>query len=66
MLGDARHIAYVRDATIFGQELHVLVEDTATPRQLAADLRVPNEFVQDIEPTLEDVFVALTRARRKA
>ena len=44
----------------------MLVEDTATPRQLAADLRVPNEFVQDIEPTLEDVFVALTRARRKA
>ncbi len=66
MLGDARHIAYVRDATIFGQELHVLVEDTATSRQLAADLGVPNEFVQDIDPTLEDVFVALTRARRKS
>jgi ABC-type multidrug transport system ATPase subunit len=65
MLGDARHIAYIRDATIFGQELHVLVEETATRARLAADLRIPGDCVQDIEPTLEDVFVALTRARRK-
>jgi len=65
MLGDARRITYVRDATIFGQELHVLVAETATREQLAADLRVPVDSVVDIEPTLEDVFVALTRARRK-
>ena len=65
MLGDARHIAYIRDATIFGQELHVLVEETATRARLAGDLRIPGDCVQDIEPTLEDVFVALTRARRK-
>jgi ABC-type multidrug transport system ATPase subunit len=65
MLGDARRIAYIRDATIFGQELHVLVEETATRARLAADLRIPGDCVQDIEPTLEDVFVALTRARRK-
>jgi ABC-type multidrug transport system ATPase subunit len=66
MLGDARHITYVRDATIFGQELHLLVEETVTRERLAADLHVPPDLVQDIEPTLEDVFVALTRARRKA
>jgi ABC-type multidrug transport system ATPase subunit len=65
MLGDARKIGYVRDATIFGQELHLLVEETAKRERLAADLRVPADSVVDIEPTLEDVFVALTRARRK-
>jgi ABC-type multidrug transport system ATPase subunit len=64
MLGDARKIGYVHDATIFGQELHLLVDENITPQTLAADLAVPIGSVRDIEPTLEDVFVALTRARR--
>ena len=66
MLGDARRIGYVRDATIFGQELHLLVDQNVAPEKLAADLEVPVAAVRDIEPTLEDVFVALTRAHRAA
>ncbi|MGB8267669.1 MAG: ABC transporter ATP-binding protein [Candidatus Velthaea sp.] len=64
MLGAARRIAYIRDATIFGQELHLLIDRTATNEQLARDLSVPPGAIIDIAPTLEDVFVALTRAHR--
>jgi ABC-type multidrug transport system ATPase subunit len=66
MLGDARRITYVRDATIFGSELHLLVADATTREALAADLHVPVAAVVDIAPTLEDVFVALTRKRQAA
>ena len=64
MLGDARRLAYLRDATIFGEELHLLVDEAIGPERLAADLHVPADGVRDIAPSLEDVFVALTRERR--
>ncbi len=66
MLGAARGEPYVRDATIFGDELHLLVAETVTPQRIAGDLGVAAAAVQRIEPTLEDVFVALTRARGAA
>ncbi|MEO7039791.1 MAG: ABC transporter ATP-binding protein [Candidatus Elarobacter sp.] len=63
LLGTARRQAYVRDATIFGDQLHVVVtNDVAAPR-IAADFGVATSEVEQIEPSLEDVFVALTRAR---
>lgn len=56
---------YVRDATIFGDSLHVLLE-SGTGDRLAADV-VRGGFgepeVKPIPPTLEDVFVTLTRTR---
>jgi len=56
---------YVRDATIFGDALHVLAEE-GSQRRLQEDL-VTGEFgesaVQPIPATLEDVFVTLTRQR---
>ena len=61
---------YVRDATIFGDTLHVLV-DSGAQRHVLADLG-SNGFdgtsAQPIPATLEDVFVTLTRhhARERA
>ncbi|HXW52043.1 MAG TPA: ABC transporter ATP-binding protein [Candidatus Acidoferrales bacterium] len=58
-----RALPYVRDATIFGHELHVVVEAEASMEQLASDLRgyAPAEAIRCVDPSLEDVFVTLTR-----
>lgn len=58
-------LGYVRDVTIFGDSLHALVERGAESR-VAGDLSgmghgAPQVAV--IPPTLEDVFVTLTRER---
>jgi len=66
MLATTRKIPYVRDATIFGDELHLLVAADVTPERIAHDLNVPPASLERIEPSLEDVFVALTRNRRAA
>jgi ABC-type multidrug transport system ATPase subunit len=66
MLTRARALTYVRDATIFGDELHLLVAQDTTREDLARDMTVPVAGVERIQPTLEDVFVSLTRARRAA
>ena len=63
MLGTARKLHYVRDATIFGSGLHLIVDAGTAGSRIAADLAVPPSEVAPIEPSLEDVFVALTRAR---
>jgi ABC-type multidrug transport system ATPase subunit len=58
---------YVRDATIFGDSLHVLVEAGAENR-IAGDLAAAGfetPGVNPIPPTLEDVFVTLTRAKER-
>ena len=56
---------YVRDATIFGDSLHVLADEDANG-QMTADLEAAGfqgpQLVR-IPPTLEDVFVTLTRYR---
>jgi ABC-2 type transport system ATP-binding protein len=52
----------VREVTVFGQALHVLVDaDGAT-----ADLGLGGAAVRPMEPTLEDVFVALSRVPAEA
>ena len=59
---------YVRDATIFGDSVHVLIEKSSDAR-LAKDLASEGfgqPVVSRIPPTLEDVFVTLTRARDRA
>jgi ABC-type multidrug transport system ATPase subunit len=56
---------YVRDATIFADSLHVLVDAGAEVR-IGADLEAGGfgtPEVYPIPPTLEDVFVTLTRNR---
>ena len=56
---------YVRDATIFGDSLHAIV-DAGVAGHLINDMQArgfPDIHVEEIPPTLEDVFVTLTRAQ---
>ena len=63
-LHELRSVDGVRDATLFGQTIHVLADDRLTPKHLAARLEIPIEDLQfgAITPSLEDVFVTLGRA----
>ncbi|MBV8170464.1 MAG: ABC transporter ATP-binding protein [Candidatus Eremiobacteraeota bacterium] len=65
----ARSLPYVTDTTIFGRDLHVVVSADVTPDRLRGDLVKSGctiLSVEQINPSLEDVFVALTRARSSA
>ncbi len=59
----ARSLAYVREVTIFGNSLHLLVpttiDDDAIQRDLTAQVPV-DVAIRAIAPSLEDVFVRLT------
>jgi ABC-type multidrug transport system ATPase subunit len=61
-----RSLPYVRDATIFGRELHVLVSSGASVEQLANDLTryASPDSIRRVDPSLEDVFVTLTREQQ--
>jgi ABC-type multidrug transport system ATPase subunit len=61
-----RSLPYVRDATIFGRELHVLVSSGASVEQLANDLTryATPDSIRRVDPSLEDVFVTLTREQQ--
>jgi ABC-2 type transport system ATP-binding protein len=48
----------VRQATIFGQSIHALVDKNRALTDLGPDVTI-----MDTEPSLEDVFVALSRAQ---
>jgi ABC-2 type transport system ATP-binding protein len=50
----------VREATIFGQSVHALVDADRTPEQLG----LAGLTVREAEANLEDVFVTLSRARK--
>jgi ABC-2 type transport system ATP-binding protein len=52
-----RSLPGVHEATIFGQAVHALVDQTRTP----ADLGLQEHQVRVTEPSLEDVFVTLAR-----
>ncbi|HXV14330.1 MAG TPA: ABC transporter ATP-binding protein [Candidatus Krumholzibacteria bacterium] len=59
----ARSLAYVREVTIFGNSLHLLVPTTITDEAIQRDLSsdVPVDVaIRPIMPSLEDVFVRLT------
>jgi len=63
----ARSLPYVRDVTIFGRDLHLVVSSDVDDKRLHADLGDAGvSVIERIEPSLEDVFVALTRARTAA
>jgi len=61
---EARALPYVEDVTIFGNSLHLLVRSDVPEERIAGDLekaaRAPVQ-IRPIEPSLEDVFVRLTR-----
>jgi len=59
----ARTVPGVRSATIFGQSIHALIDDTLDLDKLRAQLLNHNVTVAEIRPlapSLEDVFVELT------
>ena len=59
-------VAGVREVTLYGTLLHVLVEDRFSADALAAALRAKGiavTSVREIKPSLEDVFVSRIRAR---
>ena len=58
-----RAVDGVRDATFFGQKIHVLADDRLSERDLVSPIPSPEQAsAREIAPTLEDVFVTLTRA----
>jgi ABC transporter DrrB family efflux protein len=62
-LKQLRALDGVLDATLFGDTVRALVSDRMTPQLLCDQLRLPpDQFAaRDVAPTLEDVFVTLTR-----
>jgi ABC-type multidrug transport system ATPase subunit len=59
----AREIPGVLSSTVFGQSMHLLVEESVTEEMIRERLRKENITQVDIRPiapSLEDVFVALT------
>jgi ABC-type multidrug transport system ATPase subunit len=66
LLSKTRGLPYIEDATIFGDRLHVLVAGDIAPERIGGDLAIPTERIEAIEPSLEDVFVALTRQKHPA
>ena len=63
-MGWLRGMSYCKDATVFGHAIHALVTDDASDLQIrsdASDAGFSRVTVRTIEPSLEDVFVALTR-----
>ena len=59
MLQELRRRSGVREATIFGQAIHALVDTPYTP----AGLGLGAHQIRETEPSLEDVFVTLARAQ---
>jgi ABC-type multidrug transport system ATPase subunit len=58
-----RHLPGVRTATVFGQSMHLLVEENLseqTLRDALAKVGISHMDIHPIGPSLEDVFVALT------
>jgi ABC-type multidrug transport system ATPase subunit len=59
----ARHIPGIRNATIFGQSIHALVEEAFDLKHLREQLAsngITLAEIHPLEPTLEDAFVELT------
>ena len=58
----------VRSTTIFGRTIHALVDLALDPQTLAATLRAQHVAIAEVRPlvpSLEDVFVELTRKRQR-
>ena len=69
-LGAASAVAGVRDAALFGRDIHLMTEDAeALAPELKRELEAAGFRVDSIEritPSLEDVFVSLIEARDRA
>ena len=66
VMSRALEVPYVHDVTIFGNALHLLVDAEVPDERVGHDLESASGApvrVRPIEPSLEDVFVRLTRLR---
>jgi ABC-type multidrug transport system ATPase subunit len=64
VMGKARAMPYVQDVTIFGNALHLLVDGSVDDARIERDLTAAAGspvHARPIAPSLEDVFVRLTR-----
>jgi len=62
-----RHLPGVRSATVFGQSMHLLVEDSVSEAALVnrlAEVGIQHPDIRPIAPSLEDVFVTLTKGQQ--
>jgi ABC-type multidrug transport system ATPase subunit len=62
-LQSVRQMPGVRSATVFGQSMHLLVDESIQPAEIEAKLRgvgIAHADIHEIGPSLEDVFVALS------
>jgi ABC-type multidrug transport system ATPase subunit len=66
-LARARHLAGVHDATLFGDALHILIADHVPPEELILAIAPDDSSAtsRPIAPTLEDVFVILSRKQSR-
>jgi ABC-type multidrug transport system ATPase subunit len=58
-----RQLKGVRSATVFGQSMHLLVDESVQPQQINEKLRsvgISHAEIHEIGPSLEDVFVTLS------
>ncbi|MBA2623926.1 MAG: ABC transporter ATP-binding protein [Chthoniobacterales bacterium] len=58
-----RNVPGVRSSTVFGQSMHLLVDESVTEAQIEEKLRgvgITKTEIHEIGPSLEDVFVVLT------
>ncbi len=53
----------MREATIFGRDIHVMVDASVTQAALANDAGIALDRIASVGASLEDAFVALTQAR---
>jgi hypothetical protein len=61
-----RRLPGVRAATVFGQSMHLLIEEGMPDETIRTELvkhNIPGVDIRPIAPSLEDVFVALTNNR---
>jgi ABC-2 type transport system ATP-binding protein len=59
---------YIINATIFGQSIHLLMDEAVPETQVRSDLNGDGftDFeIRQIKPSLEDVFVTLTDALKE-
>ena len=63
-----RGVQGVQSATVFGQSMHLLVDENITEAQIEEKLRsvgITQADIHEIGPSLEDVFVTLTAQQAK-
>jgi ABC-type multidrug transport system ATPase subunit len=68
VMGRTRALPYVLEVTIFGNALHLLVKNEVSDTQIERDLEAAAHapvHIRPISPSLEDVFVRLTRLQEQ-